>query len=207
MSCARIAFPLVAATVLTVTGLRAEDRAPVPSPGESATVPTLPAAVEVTTPASPELVKPTPRPRAISPAAAAQLAVAAPKYEPPPPAPTGETSPDLREIDRPRNTIIRLPNYLVQEEKVIVPTEREVMTPQARLSLALKKYPGLRLGSFWIFRNDGIALAMLAEEERLEQKRAFEDLVQLMQVSDPAAKATAKRSVEQAFMREADFGR
>ena len=85
--------------------------------------------------------------------------------------------------------------------------EREIRTPRARLALALNKHPGLRLGSFWIFRNDGIALAMLAEEERLQQKQYFEDLVQLTQFSDPGIQATAKKEVQHAFLREADFGR
>jgi hypothetical protein len=142
---------------------------------------------------------------------AAQLAAAVPKFEAPPLSPIAtslvESAVDLREVDRPRNTIVRLPSYLVREEKPVILTEREVQTPRARLQLALKKYPGLRLGSFWIFRNDGIALAMLAEEERLEQKQYFEELVQLMHFSDPGTKATANQAVEHAFMRTADFGR
>ena len=48
---------------------------------------------------------------------------------------------------------------------------------------------------------------MLAEEERLERKREFEDLASLMQISDSTARATVKREVERAFMREPDFGR
>ena len=114
---------------------------------------------------------------------------------------------ELREIDNPRNTIIRLPNYIVREDKTPVLKERDVRTPKASLELALRRHPGLRLGSFWIFRNDGIALALLAEEERLERKKEFEDMVSLMPVSDPAARATVKREVQQAFLREADFGR
>jgi hypothetical protein len=148
------------------------------------------------------------RTRPISPAVATQLAAAAPKYD----AATAqekpaEPAPDLRETDKPRNTIIRLPNYIVRPEKPPVFKERELQTPQARRELALRKYPGLNIGSFWIFRNDGIALAMLAEEERLEQKREFEDLVSLMRISDPASHATVKREVEKAFVREPDFGR
>jgi hypothetical protein len=148
------------------------------------------------------------RARPISPAVGTQLAAVAPKYD----AATAqekpaELTPDLRETDKPRNTIIRLPNYIVRPEKPPVFKERELQTPKARRELALRKYPGLNVGSFWIFRNDGIGLAMLAEEERLEQKREFEDLVSLMRITDPAAHDTAKREVEKAFLRERDFGR
>ena len=214
MSCVRHAFPLVFATVMAVTGtaaVAADETTPSASPRPVilATPATPPAAVAAPA-AEPKNEN---RTRAISPAAAAQLAAAVPKFEPPPPnsnpatTASAEAPVDLREVDRPRNTIIRLPSYLVREEKPVILTEREVQTPKARLQLALKKHPGLRLGSFWIFRNDGIALAMLAEEERLEQKQHFEDLVQLMHFSDPASKATAKQSVEGTFMRTADFGR
>src|SRR5687767_15559235 len=72
------------------------------------------------------------RPRAISQTAAAQLAAAAPKYESTPAKPA-EPLPDLRETDKPRNTIIRLPSYLVQEDKAPVLKERELLTPKERV--------------------------------------------------------------------------
>jgi hypothetical protein len=213
----RHALPLVFATAMSVTGIAAD---PAATAGGAAPTPveTTPAASErpaiLSVPATPQASdesKQASRARAISPAIAAQLAAAVPKFEPPPPTPVAtpllDAAVDLRETDRPRNTIVRLPSYLVREEKPVILSDREIRTPRARLQLALKKHPGLRLGSFWIFRNDGIALAMLAEEERLEQKQQFEELVQLMHFSDPGMKATAKQGVEHAFMREADFGR
>ena len=217
MSCVRHAFPLVFATAMSVTGIAADPGATVagatPAPVETTSTASERPAV-LAAPATPNAIeeaKPASRARAISPAAAAQLAAAVPKFEAPPPTPVAkppvDSAVDLREVDRPRNTIVRLPSYLVREEKPVILNDREIRTPQARLQLALKKHPGLRLGSFWIFRNDGIALAMLAEEERLEQKQHFEDLVQLMHFSDPGMKATAKQGVDHAFMREADFGR
>jgi hypothetical protein len=147
------------------------------------------------------------KPRAVSPAVANQLSAAVPKFETPPPLKPIEPGTDLREIDKPLNTIIRLPSYLVVEESPPVLKERELLTPTGKLDLALKKFPGLRLGSFWIFRTDGIALALLAEEERLERKREFEDLATLMLFTTPAAHATVKGEVQRAFIREADFGR
>ena len=208
MSCAPLAILLSAAAVLTATGSAAEAAREVPATADRP--PILEATVATPPPAAP-VEAPAPRPRLVSNTVAAQLAVAVPKFEPPPadpaPSPASETSPDLRETDKPKNTIVRLPRYLVQEDRPPVFKERELYTPKERLRLALQKHPGLRLGSFWIFRNDGIALFMAAEEKRLEQKREFEDLVSLLKFTDPPQHAATKRHVEQAFLREADFGR
>ena len=205
MSRARSAFLLVSAVAAAVSVSVAEESA-VQTPGAerpAILAPTTDKLVAPTAVATPE------RPREISPTVAARLASAAPKYEAAPaPAPSSEPLPDLREIDKPRNTIVRLPPYLVPERKAPpVLKEKEVLTPKARLDLALRKFPGLRLGSFWIFSNDGVALALLEQEERLEKKREFEDLASLMRFTDPAAQAKVKQEVDRAFTRQADFGR
>ena len=141
-------------------------------------------------------------PRAMSPAIAAHLAAQLPKFAPPKPteAATSPAAPaDVPETARPRNTIFRLPNYVVQEEKPPAFKERHLLTPTGRLSLGLKRYPGLRFGSLPIFSNDGWALAMLEEDHRLERKAEMEDFVTL--VSLPADRAKAKAEVQKAFLR------
>lgn len=155
----------------------------------------LPPAPPTTSPAP----SPAPEtPRAMSPAIAAHLAAQLPKFAPPKPAEPAApaAAPDPA---RPRNTIFRLPNYVVQEEKPPVFKERHLLTPTGRLSLGLKRYPGLRFGSLPIFRNDGWALAMLEEDDRLERKAEMEDLVTL--VSLPAERAKAKAEVQKTFLR------
>lgn len=196
MSCVRPAFPLVFVTVLAVAGQTAKPD-PTPAGPDGAPV-VLAAPAPDAAPA---------RPRAISPAVAAQLAVVGPKFIAREQTKPAEAAPDLREIDKPRNTIIRLPHYVVREEKPPIFKERELLTPKGRLEFALKKYPGLRFGSFWIFRNDGLALAMLAEDERLERKREFENLAELMRISESDSAAVVKREVERVFLREPRFGR
>jgi hypothetical protein len=209
MSCAPLAFLLSASAVLTVAGFAADAEKREPATPERPAILAPPTSSDTTAPAASTAATPTPasRPRLVSPAVAAQLSVGVPKFEQPPAAAEKPAEPaqDLREIDKPRNTIVRLPRYLVQEDKPPVFKDRELMTPKARLHAALHKHPGLNLGSFWIFRNDGIAMAMLAEEERLERKREFEDMASL--ISSPREHANVKRHVEQAFLREADFGR
>ena len=201
MSRARIASLLAFATATAVAGSAADSAPSQVSAGETSPIPAVPGLTLPGTDAAPA------RSRAISSTMAAQLAAAAPKFDPAAAAKPAEPAPDLRETDRPRNTIVRLPRYVVQEEKPPVFKERELLTPKARIKLAMAKHPGLHFGSFWIFSNEGIALAMLAEEERLEQKREFEDLAAMTRFSDPATHATVKREVERAFMREPDFGR
>ncbi len=130
------------------------------------------------------------------------LAAATPKFNVTAVEKRAEPAPDLREIDPPRNTIIRLPSYVVQEEKPPVFKDRELPTAHGRLEMALQKYPGLRFGSFWIFRNDGVALAMLAEEERLQRMKEMGDLLTLLPVSQ---QRQVKPVVERTFMRNRDW--
>ena len=180
---------MIAATAGAGIAVAAEERPPVLVPAAESSGPTA-------TPASA-------KPRPISATAAAQLTAAAPKYTPAPakPVETAEPAPDLRETDKPRNTIVRLPRFLVAEDKPPVLNERNIATPKARLELALKRHPGLRLGSFWIFRNDGIALAMLEEEERLERMKEMNDMLTLL----PAAEQKQmKPVVDQTFLRHTE---
>lgn len=162
----------------------------------------------------PARATPPARPRTVSPETTAHLNSALPKFDATLPRPDtaaiarpGETTaaakpaeplPDWRDIDKPRNTIVRLPEYVVQEQVPPVVKERVVETPKARLDRALKRNPGLRFGNFWIFRNDGIALAMQEEEERLVRMKETYELLTLL----PAAEqARVKPVVDQTFMR------
>lgn len=148
----------------------------------------------------------------MSPATAALLSERMPKFTPIAVVSTTPASPlltitkapelpDLREVDRPRNTIFRLQQYVVQEEKPLTSTlkERELLTPSGRLQLGLKRYPGLRLGSLPFLSNDGWALAMLEEDFRLERKAEMEQLTTVL--TSPTDHAKAKDEVQKAFMR------
>lgn len=150
----------------------------------------------ITPPATSPAPSPAPEnPRALSPAVAARLSAEFPKFTPPP-----ATAPaDPRAVDRPRNTIFRLPQYVVQEEKPPAFKERHLLTPTGRLSLALQRYPGLRFGSLPFFNNHGLALAMLAEDDRLERRAEMDDLVTLLSL--PSDRAKARAEVQQTFLR------
>jgi hypothetical protein len=119
--------------------------------------------------------------RTLSAGVAEKLAAVAPKYVPPPaPPPQAEVAPDSREADKPRNGIVRLPSYIVQEEKLPAMKERDMLTPQGRLDLALKRHPGLRVGSFGVFKNDFWAGALLEEELGIERQKEMYSLTSLL---------------------------
>src|SRR5215216_1868278 len=69
----------------------------------------------------------------------AKISANAPKFTPPAnPDSKAEDLPDLRDSDKPRNGIIRLPKVMVQEPKQPKIKERDLLTPQAKIALAYK---------------------------------------------------------------------
>lgn len=201
--CAMTRHPLVS-VCLSALGLSAavsaaEERPPIL---KEAAVFSAPASTPTPAPAAK-------RPRTISPELAAQLNSLHPKFEALKPAakpaeatPVAGEAAEPADPDKPKNRIIRLPSYLVQEDRPVTFKERELLTPKAKIDLMYRKHPGLRVGSFWIFRNDGIALAMREEEERLERMKEMADLVSLMSITE---QKELKPIVEQTFMRQPDL--
>lgn len=169
--------------------------------------------------AAPADSAPAPAPRrirAISAEAAAALAATAPKYAPPPKPPEkkpDEELPDLREIDKPKNTIIRLPKYVVQEPKPPVFRERDVNTAKGLADIAMKRYlteTDRVLNRFRIpfltMTNEERALLMYAEDERLKNMADFADRANMIQKSDAASGLYIKKEVDKTFLRTSDFG-
>lgn len=143
------------------------------------------------------------RPRTVSPELVSRLAATAPKFVAPQSieqAPNGEP-PDLRETDRPRNDIVRLPKYLVQEPRPPVFRARDFLDEAGRIALGMKRHPGL--GAFpFAGLNAPIALQMLQEEARLEDMAAFNDLIRTAGVNDPAARGKLRNLWRQTYLRD-----
>jgi len=155
--------------------------------------------------AAPPVAAPLPPPtRAMSAETAAKLSAIAPKYNPPTP-PGDQPATDLRDIDKPRNAIIRLPSYIVQEPKMRDFKERELLTPKGRVALVLKRHPGLRFGSLPFLSNLGIGLAMLEEEERLERLAEMTDLLSLFRYGGTPLSDDVKRKAQQSFIRSNEW--
>jgi hypothetical protein len=89
----------------------------------------------------------------------------------------------LSDLPPPDKDVFRLPAYIVQEPKLPAFKERELLTPKGKIDLALKRHPGLRFGSLPFFSNNGIGLAMLEEEFRLERLHEMADLMTLLPAS------------------------
>jgi hypothetical protein len=130
---------------------------------------------------------------ASSPETLARIGATLPKFSPPKEAQPEAELPDLRETDKPRNGIIRLPQHIVRETKMPEMKDRDLLTPDAKLDLAYKRHPGLQIGSPFL-NNDKPARFMLAEEERLERIAEANDLTGLME-SPAKAKALWKDSL------------
>jgi hypothetical protein len=156
------------------------------------------------------------RTRVISPEVAAQLQAYAPKYTPPPPKPAPkpeEDLPDAREVDKPRNGIIRLPKYVVQEPKSPVLNERAVNTEKGLKDIAVRRYisemdralNGYTLPLFGSSK-ESRAMAMYAEDERLKNMGEMKDAAVDAKRTDPAQGAYILRQTQDTFMRTSDFG-
>ncbi|HVS54477.1 MAG TPA: hypothetical protein VHD62_19125 [Opitutaceae bacterium] len=155
--------------------------------------------------ATPTLAPASPAPHADTPVAAAMLAAAVAKYTPP-----ASTAP--RPTETPRNTIVRLPPYvmsayIVRERRVPRFSEREMLTPKGKIALAYKKHPGLHFNPlFFLISNDGAALMMEEEEERLERIAEMNDLVGLYRIGgETEAHRQAQGELEQLQMRPSDW--
>ncbi len=205
---------------LTALPLRAQDA---PTPASSA-----PTAASIAPAVSPAIVSETTAPkrtvRAISPEVAAQLAASRPKFTPvapPPPPKPEEDLPDLRELDKPKNTIVRLPKFVVQEPRPPIFRELDIHTKQGLATLAMRRYMTetdralnrFRLPLFSSFSTNGggqsneeRALAMYYEDERLKEMADAADKTNMVMKSDRAAGTKIQDASQQTFMRWQDFG-
>lgn len=154
---------------------------------------------------APEPATPNNRPRLLSPETASKIAVDRPAFVPK--AQTQETAraPDLRETDKPRNGIIRLPPHMVQGLKMPILKERDILTPYGKLQEAYKRYPGLRFGSLPFFSNNGVAMAMLEDEFRLERIAEMNDLMGLMSFNDPREAKVLMKGAARGFLRSGEW--
>ncbi len=156
------------------------------------------------------------RSRAISSEAAAALAAAAPKYTPPPPKPPPKPEAeqvDMREIDKPKNTIVRLPKYIVQEKKPPVFRERDIHTEKGLTDIAMRRYisdadRALNRWTLPLFgtSKEARALAMYAEDERLRNMADLKDAADNAVKTDASAGDYIRRESQKTFLRSSDFG-
>ena len=146
--------------------------------------------------------------RDVSPRIAADLASGMPKFSPPKPTPTPSgQSVDLRDIDKPKNEIKRLPKYVVHESRPPVFRDRDLFTANGLVSLSFKSHPGLYFGNF-LGLNSGVATQMYQDDQRLENMSDLSDTARAMAAGGDAAEGRyILQQSQEAYMRSSDdFG-
>jgi hypothetical protein len=187
--------------------------APRPRVGQPASNPIIAAPGEPR-PASPAPATVRPHSRLISSDVAAQLAAAVPKYTPPPPKPPPEEDDDvdMRDIDKPKNGIIRLPKYVVREPPPPVLNERAINTKKGLEDLAMRRYltdmdRALNRFTIPLFGTSSAqrAMAMYEEDERLKNMSDLNEDARMVSASDKASGMYVKKQVRDTFVRPGDF--
>jgi hypothetical protein len=147
------------------------------------------------------------RARVMSNEVAASLAPWMPKYSPPKPVePKADEDADIRDTDRPKNGIVRLPKYIVSEPKPPVFRDRDLHTKEEMTDLGLRRHRGLGLGNIGGL-NQPVALMMYQEQERLDNMADLKDDAKTAKRSGDSASADyISRETARTYYRPSDFG-
>jgi len=135
------------------------------------------------------------------------------KYNPPPPPKPEAEDVDLREVDKPRNGIIRLPKYVVEGTRPPVFNNRNLYSKEMLRRLAYQKY----ISSFGrnvlnryrlpIIGGGAEAYAMMQyeAEERKQNMAEMDDKISMYRVSgDNDEAASLKDDTQRTFMRRTE---
>ncbi|HEY1792498.1 MAG TPA: hypothetical protein VGG34_06240 [Opitutaceae bacterium] len=128
--------------------------------------------------------------RPVSAGIAAALSEGLPKFTPPTPTPTPEPE------DKPKNGIIRLPEYIVHEKPPPIFRKRDIFTQQSLIDLEFKAHPGLYVGNI-LGLNSAAAEQMREDEERQDDMGDLNDLAHAMS-------AGGDRAESQYILKESD---
>lgn len=119
----------------------------------------------------------------------------------------------MRDIDKPRNTIIRLPDYVVREPKPAVLSERAVHTDKGLANIAVRRFISefdlaMNRLTLPLFGNsvESRAMMMYEEDERLRNMSELNENVRMISATDQAAGTYVKREVDKTYLRTGDFG-
>jgi hypothetical protein len=208
-------FFLAVATCAGVS--RAQESVPAPPAAATPPAAASPAAPAPANDASTLIMAPPPRDggpagrldsdgetRAVSPAVAAALAEGMPKYSPPTPTPTPAPEQDLRDLDKPKNEIKRLPKYEVIEKRPPIFRPRDLYTHAGLVNLSFDNHPGLRFGNILGLNSDA-AYQMYLDEQRLADIADLTDEARAMsRGGDKAESSYILQATQDTFMRTDD---
>ncbi|HEY5227804.1 MAG TPA: hypothetical protein VIJ19_04640 [Opitutaceae bacterium] len=117
--------------------------------------------------------------------------------------------PDLRDIDKPKNIIPRLPanlmsRYVVRGAKVPVFRERDLYTKEGLIDNALRDHPGLRVGNLFGLNRNAAYEAFL-EDERAGKMHDLDDTALAFAVGgDPDEAKMILDETGDSFIRDID---
>jgi hypothetical protein len=145
------------------------------------------------------LVDPNDTGRTVSSKIAADLASGMPKFGAPTPTPTPVI--DTSDLDRPRNSIPRLPKYVVRESRPPVFRNRDLFTSQGLIDLSFKNHPGLIFGNL-LGLNGPLAYQMYLDEQRQSDMQDLTDTAHAMdRGGDKAESDYILQASQETFMR------
>jgi hypothetical protein len=112
-----------------------------------------------------------------------------------------DESVDLRDVDKPKNQIPRLPKYVVRESRPLVFRNRDLYTTEGLVNLSFKNHPGLGFGNLFGL-NSKIAYDMYMDEQRQANIDDLTDTAQAMaRGGDKAESQYILPASQEAFMR------
>lgn len=139
--------------------------------------------------------------RSVTPETAAKLATVVPKYERLPAETVSNSQATPQAGEDSANGVVQLPKYIVIAPRERVGSGDAFLSPKARLELAYKQAPGLRVGSLPLLSNDGGALDMAAETDRGRRVREVRDLETIMPALDVENSREVRRALQEIKMR------
>jgi hypothetical protein len=133
--------------------------------------------------------------RTVSPRVAAALSAGMPKFSPPTPTPAQVAEPqDLRDTDKPKNEIHRLPKYVVREARPPIFRDRDLYTQTGLIDLYFKNHPGLIVGNILGLNSSpkpgSPAYQMMMDDERKDNMDDLADTAHAMAQGGDAAGAS-----------------
>ena len=136
------------------------------------------------------------------------------KYQPPPPPKPETEDVDLRDVDKPRNGIIRLPKYLVEGQRPPVFTDRNLYSKEMLRRLAYQHYTSefsrnvLNRFRLPIIGGaiDAYAQMQYEADERKRNMAEMDDKIAMYRVSgDTTEAAKLQDESQRAFMRRTEY--
>lgn len=126
-----------------------------------------------------------------------------PKYTAPTPTPTPAENPvDMRDIDRPKNEIKRLPTYIVRETRPPVFRNRDLYGADGLAAISFKTHAGLNFGNI-LGLNSAPAYEMYLDDQRKENMDDLTDLSRAMtRGGDSAEGAYILQQSNDTYMRD-----